>query len=904
MAPTAHLRRIQSTRSILKARKGSVSPEFSDLDMAKQHATAAASLAMRRSTERSSTDSQRSYDRLGGPESMAVPRRKHRSDNSVQFPEDDSDNTSVPSFRPQLTDGTSQNDPMSLVVLPPINEFGGLEGPVASLPSSYRRLRKTRSMFSTGQRFSRNSCGASSSFDPQAADDRPRAYDVPRSSRTLRRSMSFFRSDHRSSNTLHHAKSHDAAIQMARREFQKQTAPDLGENRQSSFMKRPKREHKPFRRTFRNMSASGGDMANTPSPKGPSKSGFPLGRTRSFSSSVKRGIKRVLGFSKPLTGQLDVQASTSCDARHPVPSPIKSRKETKSPSENKRPYRGDNLHRLNIPSRPDTIRSARSYESFATTRSRVTSWADSTAANTVTAYKGADRSHLSIINEKGVSNESAEQINPGASSTQEQVPYHNHLRPDGSVDSQRLYMALMKRIRRNSTRDSAEDLVFGQVKEHRAIPTRASSLHPRRSRQTIRHVPSDESIVSPKSFATAWGDTTTPHSQWHQQTRECFPMQKARYLQQDECERPCNYSSVGARETPQTTRATEDDSSSVIVTSLRGLNTGLHSPSVYSRTTGESTPTKEDQRAYSGSTGPDDEPGVATIFSSQRSTYSSPVGKRGPESSASESPTRPSAEWQQWMQSQMERIDTLTPRCDHYREDTEIHNEDFPDQIFSQRKWTPDGILNMQEVSDRPSLTRGSSTSCKLATSSNFSRPFSRSSSIRTIAGTQKDIVGNTAASGSSMPILQKPSGGTPERVFSPDRGRTKDSYPVPMQLRPSNRLRYSVSPTPKREVKETQQKMTVGGIHERYQATRSPISQNGKPFQIRSTRARHDSVRPTNENLKVEDGQLDPKESHSSDVGSGISSKRMVELFLNSRRQQMGPGRLDDDSASEGAFI
>ncbi|PLB53632.1 hypothetical protein P170DRAFT_441919 [Aspergillus steynii IBT 23096] len=228
-------------------------------------------------------------------------------------------------------------------------------------------------------------------------------------------------------------------------------------------------------------------------------------------------------------------------------------------------------------------------------------------------------------------------------------------------------------------------------------------------------------------------------------------------------------------------------------------------------------------------------------------------------------------------------------------EDAIYGEDDVLPRVISRRIRDPEDLLTRQEDSAR--------------LAHNYSRPFSRSSSVRTIVGVPKEQTGSTIVSSpSSIPILQKPSGGTPEKAFSPVRGRKRDNNPTsaPMQLRPSNRIWYSVSPTPKRDASEFQQRMAVGGMYDRYQVKRSPVPHDSKTLYVRSARGRRDGGRVTNENLKAEQEQSDFKDSlrQPPSMGSPISSKRMVELFLNSRRQQMGTGMSDDDTTSEGAFI
>jgi hypothetical protein len=86
---------------------------------------------------------------------------------------------------------------------------------------------------------------------------------------------------------------------------------------------------------------------------------------------------------------------------------------------------------------------------------------------------------------------------------------------------------------------------------------------------------------------------------------------------------------------------------------------------------------------------------------------------------------------------------------------------------------------------------------------------------------------------------------------------------------------------------------------HRRYSARR-PIA-NGKPSSFRSLRNYRDSRGVNNENTRQQDEHDDNHKFQ--DIHSAISSKRMVEMFLDSRRQQMGR-EASRSTAAGGAFI
>ncbi|KAE8132114.1 hypothetical protein BDV38DRAFT_275378 [Aspergillus pseudotamarii] len=747
-----HLRRSRSTRSIRRSQQMSVSSEPFDPEIAKQHATVAASLAMRRSTERSSTDSQRSYDRLGGPGSMAIPQRRNRPSGDTE--NSDTTLTATQTQPRPLTVSDSEennNSQLSSAALPPIREFGGLDGRNSSLPSSYRRLRKSRSMFAGGQHYSRTSYGATSRL---------------------------------------HAMSQ--------------------------------------------------------------------GKARSLSSSIRRGIKKVLRLSKPVAENSQAQMSPVGQAQNRVLSTTS--KDDDYPSRNDR--NSIYADRLAVADRSQTVPSTRSSESLATSRSRVTSWADSTVANTIVTRKTGEQSHLSIINEQGDSGTNLLLLTPSNSPRQEFPSSSEPAMPEHSIDSQRLYAALMRRIGQNHAQDTEEEIALGQVREHRAIPTRASSLYPRSSRQTIRRAPSNELFTTPRSYATAPDGTVTP--------QKCSTMLDSQ-------------------------SALEDDAQSINDAGSPTLDTP-DSPSIYSRTTSGNSPIAENHS---------DELGVATIFESQRSAYRSP--KRTPNLPEPQIQPQASADWQQWMQSQMAMIENLTPTKEHYKENTQIYDDasNMPRRLLSREPGGDNNTLARQQEDsdhDRFFASKEPITACKIGAGNNFSRPFSRSPSVRTMVTASKEH-GLATAPPFSIPTSVSPNSGGSSFTVGRIRARLDQHASLPMQSRPINRLWMPESPTPKREARELSQRLTLNGKYSGASAKWSQAQDTG-PVPFRPSR-HHDSTRFTNENIRADNRHVDGIERYPPSQGtySPMSSKRMVELFLNSRRRQMGM-EMSDDSVPNEAFL
>ncbi|RAL07990.1 uncharacterized protein BO97DRAFT_399063 [Aspergillus homomorphus CBS 101889] len=862
------LRGSKSARSIRRSHRSSVSSDTPDPEIARQHATTAASLAMLRS--------KCSYDALGGPGNMAVPPRRHRHTGSQpstrKVPVDDES-----SRRSATVDSSTQDEDYASAALPPISEFQGFDSQDFFLPSSYRRLRKSRSMFSTGQRSSRTSHGMSSPLNHATNAEKEQPPRAARTYGTLRRSMSFLRGEKPPAVPLRHVQSHDTAIELARTQFQQQSADNSPQPEQSRLsVPKTRREHRPFRKTLRpTISAVG--TAGTPSAQ-PTKSASSYGKSRSFSSSIKKGFKKVLGLSKPSIGNDENQGShdkTGGNANEPDTSWSAYSPHTPGTS---RP--AAIVHTKQYP----TAGIAESSESLATSRSRVTSWADSTTANTVVTGNIGGRSHLSVIDEKGHSDQNLAEDCPYGNSP---IPDCSPLRPNSKVDSQRLYSALMRRIGESSALDRCENIAIGHVKEHRIIPTPAASVSVRQNGQAVRLIPSDESIPSPRSFITANAGTATPQQQSPPPT-QCFQ------------ESPCanKYRTTtslipGNKGLSMVKKPVEVPARRLGTPDRQSPDAVSNSSSVYSRSTGGNPDTKDWEV---GSKLPD-EPGTATIYDTQRTTYGSPKRESGTQPTRASA--RPSADWKQWMHTEIAKIENLTPIQSHYREHAQIQSDE--NDLVCQ-----DPTRLREDSHGRVFIDDDMWSNRKVTSTSNFSRPFSRSSSVRTVVTTQKEQLDG--------PVPPPP----PPRPASPHNrpnlhgygtfhsqigSRAQSCAPPPMQSFSSNRFPMPESPTPRRDKAGGFSQKNASATYGRHPARCPPASRDARSLHSRSARGYHDNRRLTNENLKVESEYPDIKGSDAQSLNSRspISSKRMVEMFLESRRRQPDA---DASDGGVGAFI
>ncbi|KAL4750582.1 hypothetical protein BDW72DRAFT_203849 [Aspergillus terricola var. indicus] len=837
MSAQDRLRKSKSTRFARHSYDHSSTSEPFDPELARLFATAAASraMAMSRSADRSSTLSEGSYHRIGGPHSMAVPPRRYKR--SSYSPGCSSAGDDPPALHKASSSiNSSENDQPWSAALPSISEFGAVEDRIASLPSSYRRLRKSRSMFSTRQRSSHIPHGLASpeSYSPSIAS-RGQTSDPPRLYRTLRRSMSFLRGDNPPRNTLRHTKSQDVSVQLARSQYQHDlmSSPD-STVRGPLTMAKVRREHKPFRKTCRGTSAFNGTSVVETSLEA-LKAPHSLGKARAFSTTIKKGIKRVLGLSRNASEQGKVHASPS-SSRHWVESPSTA-VDNENDSRDGCAASNDHIHESSEIHQP-TIRRMQSSASLATSRSRVTSWADSTAANTIATPRTSAQQRLSIVSEQ------EKPVRPDVPPITTGPIHHG---PNNAVDSHRLFSALMKRIGGANAQTSEDKIVIGQVKEHRAIPTHGS-LTSHHSKRTIRQVSSEVSVNSPRSFATANCGPITPYEQPQRRTS-------------------CAHSAgITTRAYQESNKTVEGDISRVESAS-----------SVYSRSTSGHSP---ELKAAPDSPDSAEEPGVATIYASERTAYSSP--NKYPDSTEYGVPELPATDWQNWMNSQMARIENATPTR-HYRENAEIHGDDTPNFTSSipTRKIRVESRGAAIASEDHGGLSR------KVSTSSNFSRPFSQTSSLRTVVKARSPS--SNVPTPSVPPLLAddvfQDSGGQDRFLKSVRAGQTNVGV-SPMLSRSSNQPRMVESPTPKGSATEVSPKMN-NARSVQYSARWSPGTYDAKQLQRRSARFIRENRRATNENARLEQGMYDQVGG----LQSPMSSKRMM-------------GMDSDEGTSELAFL
>jgi hypothetical protein len=589
------LRRNNSSRLSRSKSTSSVHSKHESIDpaVARQYAHTAATLAFARAQERNSADVghsgsslpqnntgivpdrqplsqqtnsaagdhviRRQYSvRFAGPE--AVQRRQSIGTRAIQPPSQETSsanlrpivmttNAAVPAaYRPPSRSSSIGKASMSKATaetfqsVAPYDEYYIYEEDAPSTPSSYRRLRRSKSMFSPLK--------APSVFYTNGTPDRPESsylgrqnsvshYRTPQSpprQAALRapKSMSFLRGGRARAIF----EQNDEAVQMARDRFFQETAQQrLREQPPFLFRSKAQRQEKPFRKSVRSSSGNSnsyGMPVSAGAQPHPSTESSLKDAARRASKTIKNKLRRVFGRSKeePVAvpnQQVDAREThvrkyngdpyavhqDFLDIPHPDEAAI-SRVASRVPS----------LHNANsnqqLRSYSGSVRSIRSSKSgHSDDKSRVTSW-NSTGVNTIVSqnprpYVDREQQRLSIINENGTHVPSSSFNRPRLANQFAAFPAghrpsrsagHVPTSGPGLVDSARVYSALMKRLDGNSPKAKIEASHKESMETFSAsnwVPLRSSSVGSSRGNRTpatIRHVLPEDSVGSRQSCSS------------------------------------------------------------------------------------------------------------------------------------------------------------------------------------------------------------------------------------------------------------------------------------------------------------------------------------------------------------------------------------------------------------------
>lgn len=721
------LRRAKSASSVQQRRAQPLVADPLDPHTAKVHALVAAHRAMERSSERASEELRRA-------DSNATPGTTPRSRN-IRFHASTELNQ-----RPLLQSRTSNI--ASTLRIPNENNtvddyastYGTSENYGAE-PSSYRRLRKARSLLTPRKHM----------MSPA-----PPAYETPTNTTptlrnvrstigsegnglrgSLKRSISFLRGQARSLQRPQTEMTHrEEAVAIARQQFlsdmatkQEATTPS------SSFRLRVKRSRSAFRKTVRSAkeTALGDGVKSEPAMHFESQKDS---RIRSISLSLRDRVKKVFGRSlsnKEDFGAQQVEASrphfrdyvdgsadAGFDTYHMGDFDSLSRASVYI-STQQYDETSEDLDQIS-----STLRSTASRESLhSNQRSRVTSWTTSTTTPSV-ADRGTllERKRLSIIKEDGGPHQPSSSVGRhigGVSSFAEPLKTQDSDgRPVTVPDSQRIYSALVRRI----DQEQAEmERTKAQLSAIHQAQTMNNDTDLRRE-PTIRAVQSEASLRSAApdedhrdfsiSSEALREHCMTPqqiarHDAEKEKCRANLAVQDAQssffpFSNEEKPKAPSPYRLALAAQREQQVASVDEscddtatETGSVIVhrrpTLIGKLNSkqAMSSESVYSRTTNGGSNPQYHSPVVSPAESTEDFAGLggmATIIPTRLNRYARPARSMLQPKSARSSEK---GDWKGWMENQMSALDRKTSKASklskassrsHFREDAQIHGDD------------------------------------------------------------------------------------------------------------------------------------------------------------------------------------------------------------------------------------
>ncbi|KAI9861094.1 MAG: hypothetical protein M1813_005523 [Trichoglossum hirsutum] len=531
---SARLRRARSSASVNGSQQGSSKPDYIDPEIARQHAVAAASYAFQRASERGVAGVSGSNELLGSSSTASAHPGRGRTlsrQRSVKFAGRAAaerrqfiksrdrvgvartKSESVSPARRQSRNGVSLQRQESITMsLFPYDEHYTPEDDIASTPSSYRRLRKAKSMvsprthaYACGTTESGYNTGIQNTGSPAGSEDR-----LALGEAVLRapRSMSFLRGG-REYVPRSTRKNHDVAVQMARRQYLEQLENQRLKARQSFVLSSAaRRQQKAFRKTVRTTSQTsyGSAISSSDQQMRPVRGGKFSSKARNLSLTIKETLKRVFHRSSENRDNVPIQqvdatrqhfreyVSSDADVHEgyvDMPVPLEgtiSHVPSRMPSVQFVPS--------DIQLRPQagSIRSVRSEGDQNDPFSRTASSNNSTAVNSWATRQAAERKRLSIIRESGGTQwPSSTSINGTSGCNAFRGPTRTSDGATSPVDSQRVYSALMKRLDKNRLGTKQEEENYTQTCDHTnpaiAIPAcGTSSIPTQRTPTTIRHI--------------------------------------------------------------------------------------------------------------------------------------------------------------------------------------------------------------------------------------------------------------------------------------------------------------------------------------------------------------------------------------------------------------------------------
>lgn len=630
------LRRAKSTSSAKRGRTIPFDSSPIDLEGVHRHAITAAHVAMSRASGHQSKDISRSDSTTSKQNMRSTPSAFQPHGDSRLRRYSSTMHTKSNGFTSTMTTPKRLDHDPTVSMIEPLDDAFDPQCSYGSAPSSYKRLRKARSAL-TPQNHSQSWMQPSPRSIGSRMTLRSEHRNVLESGhgfklglkrslsllKTRKRGLSVSRKRSRTQTT-----STDEAIQLAREQFLQDAEQQMLLPKQSSpsLSLKPKREPKVFRRTVRsNRTTNFGDAVASENqhfddvkPTG--------GRVRDFSRGLRDKMNRLFGRTSSNNEDLPIQ---HVDASRAYFGDGNQDASDLADSARKDPYHRDSIY---IPSsqthlvdselipRPSSLRSNRSTESLTDySKSRVTSWANSTVANSVANRLPVERKRLSIIQEAG----GPHQPSSSAGMHEYGIPaFQSPLYPTNTsrtfhhpVDSERVYSALLKRL--DEVESDADNQKSEQVKP--TVPDRryhgtgylnSTALAHVRASRTIRTVPSSGSFHS-SSAEVNFAEHKPSESQQSLPLRDVSNTPTPTFLSADEnsrqqseplprdatttyftpsSSRKLDLSSVPCQPSKSLAINDEDGDSSSVVVSREYANASVTSMSAYSRTTSGNTP--------------------------------------------------------------------------------------------------------------------------------------------------------------------------------------------------------------------------------------------------------------------------------------------------------------------------
>ena len=584
-----------------------------------------------------------------------------------------------------------------------------VERRVSSTPSSYKKIRKTKSMFNpaktpslsfmTGSSNKRNrrlsqlleSTGMDN--DNTRPESRP---DIPLSSPA--------QVDVTSNNQ-------DVALKLARDTYVRQLEQQRLKEK-TSFMEfaKPRKSAKAFRRTVRTSSTNsyGSAVGSAASQsKEPSQTSGLGSRARNVSVVLKNKLKKVfqrqpetdeslpkqqLNASRPYFGGY-MFASNGVQQRyeHHIPSPDG---ETLRRVDSRGSTVRDASTFVERPSNPASIRSVRSDGSLAEETSRVSSWANSTTTGSLTTDQAREQKRLSVIHEHGgpyqpsssmrsygdlsrryaAFNDPIRDYSAGGlfSSLKKKIEENERAARLGEGDSQKIAKHQIADLTPRGSSYKARNLSTGTISEdsidnqdlfsgaHLANSTNLTpqAKNPESDLTENRHGIGDGNQSLPQPSASEDGDVT-PRRPLREvgsaffppstriERRSTSPFRRAKASSNDEG------TVIQKNRTPQISTISAAGSSRTGFLHVRSIS---RSDSIYSRTTSGNTPAPSPSPPSLSDS--EDTRGVGTAVVSKKALkYQKPLS---PKQESGTSSAKSSGDWQRWLSKEVAQLEART----------------------------------------------------------------------------------------------------------------------------------------------------------------------------------------------------------------------------------------------------